>query len=437
MFRSTSKQLLRLSSPWSFIKIHQPLPLSNTESRHLLNILTTSFRRHLDREHGILRHDSGSEINNSSTSHSRRASTPSTPSIRTRPTDLHLSSILANPLFALSSTKSLSSSCKAKQLPMDVFDEACARGLMTTKYAHGCLDAHKKSLQHSPVESVSKAMRDSEAGSKVLRWLSSNGLVNTSLFLDNSNLTTLLIEYLVAENSTDIVWDWVTDAFGLYIKSNRGGQDSSSSLQLATCLLTALVKAQAKCSSTLDKSYITLDKSARYLQQKLKENGMNASDLCSALLSRAGCWLSWETTIRSSHHLPANSKCYDLFMKSLSLFTKNAQHLAHLALHHPTTPNADAALSYLHEQDSSTRRNESRQVHGKSTKYIRDVAIGLDAAKVLLEQSKSNEAKWVMNYLSAAYPFELGIHTSLAHDFALAKAEADTLELLSGLDLAY
>lgn len=424
MFQSTPQKLFRPLSSLSHFKIHQPLPLNPRESKQLLNLLTTSFRQQLDREHGSL--DADNEIKPESTPKNtlttkRKRTNSQSGSIR--PTDHHLHSILSNPLFARGSTKQAAKAPGLSRDPLDVFDEACARGLMTLEYARACLVAKKRAITQSSALSIADGMKDSGASAKVLKWMSDNGMIRAEVFLQRRAFIAILIEYVVAEGSGDIVWMWTKEAFQRNsIKLGRA--EKQSERDLAVHLLHNLVKAQAASSLTLDSAYQTIAKAQVQLQRlDIKPR---------SFLSHAGCWLSHETCMRISNHLPATDTIYNLFIEAVPSFTACEDlHLAHLYLHHPTKPSASKAIKYLVKIESSTRSQSSTEL--KSPWRI--ISIGLDAAKLLLEQHQYVDAKWVMKFLQEKYPQELGLDAQTSRDYEMAKAEAYSLELLQSLNL--
>lgn len=429
MFKSTQQRLFRPLSSLNHFKIHQPLPLNPRESRQLLNLLTTSFRQHLDREHGSLEQESDGKKSTQSAVISRRnnaqlrkRSQSQSQSDVLRPTDQHLHSILTNPLFTYGTipSKKRSTSQSARD-PMDIFDEACARGLMKLEYAKACLISKKRMITKSSSSSVLEGMKESGAGSRVLKWMSSNGLIKAEVFREERAFIAILIEYLVAEGHGDIVWMWTKNAFQRYaVKSGDSGRQAEA--DLAIHLLHNLVKAQAASSLTLDSAYQTVAKAQTYLER------LECKPL--PLLSVAGCWLSHQTCVASSAHLPASAAIYDLFISTIPSFThRHEQHLAHLSAHHPTNPSATAALNYLRKVEGRVHMLPEKQSHW------RDISIGLDTAKLLLEQKQYADAKWVMNFLQERYPKELGLRTHTRQEFELAKAEADNLEFLQSLNL--
>ena len=94
-------------------KIHPQLPLSPRESQQLLNLLTTSFRAHLDRAHPQPETPQDSHAGNRS---GRRNSSPARVASSYVLATRHMDSILTNPLFAVTPP-----SQRGQSLPLSMF----------------------------------------------------------------------------------------------------------------------------------------------------------------------------------------------------------------------------------------------------------------------------------------------------------------------------
>ena len=183
-----------------FFKIHHPMPLNAHESKQLLNLLTTSFRKNLDTAHEF-RPKSESKTSSSAQHRSlpyqgqkrRRSSVDAS----VRPTDQHLDSILTNPLFNVI-PKHSTASTKGKD-PMVLFEQAAAMGMMNVNIAASCLAAKRSLIIKSPAISIRQGMRESEAGLKVLNWLVSSGTANNNDFLKDTRFAANLMMFMVAE----------------------------------------------------------------------------------------------------------------------------------------------------------------------------------------------------------------------------------------------
>ncbi|RFU33093.1 hypothetical protein B7463_g3237, partial [Scytalidium lignicola] len=401
--------------------IHPPLPLNPRESKQLLNLITTSFRHHLDEEHGRIPKTWGERSHNGKeTSRPRRRSFSDAEG---RPTDRHLHSILTNPLFTY--TKDRGAVTGSVRDPMDIFDEAVAKGLMNVQYAHTCLVAKKREITGSPALSIHEAMRESGAGLKVVKWLIASGAASDITFIEkNESFTELLMEYMVVENLQDVAWVWVKKALAglshlpeLTPENRRDTERMKLRREICTPLL-MLVKAEARTALSLDNAYKCIASAGQHLA------GMTTAQMRAAL-SPAGLFLTHQTLLYPCRHQAASPETFDSFVSLIPAFATDVHYYtARLHLRHPLRPRADLALSLLKSKQKSSFQEEN-------TKIIR---LGVDTARFLLEHDQYDDARWVMNYLSTRFPKELGIEETKIIE--RARAEASNLELLEGLSLA-
>jgi hypothetical protein len=425
MFQATHNLLFRPISSLGHFKIHQPLPLNPRESTQLLNLLTTSFRQQLDREHGSFRAEvdaSGKALSKPTSSNpvsgKRRRDSLSRPWNKA-PTDRHLHSVLTNPLFSYGTEKPDVRTTLPRD-PMDIFDEACAKGFMKLEYALACLKTKKRVIVQSSVLSVRDAMKASGAGSKVLRWLMASDPADNLKFLQDEAFSDVLIDFLVAEELQTAVWIWIDKM----ILAWTTAEDQQAITKSVAHFLNTLIRAEASGYVSLDAAFASFRMAAHHLN-KLK---------CPTrpILSKAGLFLSRESIIGSSSRPTPSPAMFDAFLHMLPAFTPRRDiHLSHLLLHHPTRPNPTPALKFLMKfKAETTSLQERASVYPDS----RIISLGLDVAKVLLEQDQHTDARWVMNFLQETYPKQLG----LAHKRQLeqTQAEASSLELLKNLSLA-
>jgi hypothetical protein len=417
----------------SHFKIHPPLPLSARESKQLLNLLTTSFRQQLDREHGPFRStvDAGgkavyNQLSAAPTSSRHRRPAP-TKANNSTSTDRHLHSILTNPIFSYTS-KPQSDEAKSSRDPMDVFDEACAKGFMNLEYAAACLKAKKNLIVKSSVLSVREAMKESGAGTRVLRWLlTTHGPENLALLKDRMLLETL-VDFLVAEDRQAVVWTWLKELAGTMAATEWSTANTAS--VSARQLLYLLVKAEATGYGSLDASYTWFTKA--------KDMFGKVGHSMHSTLRKAGQFLTMESTWKSSMHLPATPAAFEGFLDTVPAFTaRKALYKAHLALYHPSKPDFDLAIEFLRTIDMEhpvTQAGVSRDVAGGRYPDSLITRLGLDCARVLLEQDKVASARWVMDFLQERYFKQLGIGQK--KQIEQAQAEASSLELLRSLNLA-
>ncbi|KAH8808185.1 hypothetical protein F5884DRAFT_359737 [Xylogone sp. PMI_703] len=421
MFRPSQSNLFRLVPALQKFDIHPPLPLNPRESQQLLNLITTSFRHHLDEEHGKIPKAWG-DRSHSGKEHARPRRR-SFSDAEGRPTDRLMHSILTNPLFAY--TKDKGTMTGSARDPMEIFDEAVAKGLMNIQWAHTCLVAKKREITGSPALSIHEAMRESGAGLKVVKWLMASGTANDITFMEkNESFTELLMEYMVVEKLQDVAWVWVKKALArasqlpeLTSENRHDAERVKLRREICTPLL-MLVKAEARTALSLDNAYKCIASASQHLA------GMTTTQMRAAL-SPAGLFLTHQTLLEPSRHQAAFPETFDSFLSLIPAFASDVPYYsARLHLRHPVNPRADLALRILKSKQKSSFQDEN-------TKIIR---LGVDTARFLLGHDQYDDARWVMNYLSTKFPKELGIEETKIIE--RARAEASNLELLEGLSLA-
>lgn len=408
-------------------KLHAPLPLNPRESKQLLNLLTTSFRQKLDKEHGFRTESDIEPSTDKAPKHNgnARQRRRSHSDADFRPTDRHMRSVLTNPLFSYVPNAHES---KADRDPMDVFDEAVAKGMMNTHYARTCLNAKKREIIQSPVLSVREGMRDSGAGLKVLRWLLSSGTANDNEFLKDGQFAEIFMQYVVAEGLQEAAWKWIKRAFDDYPRfSELWGPERAAARRAMVRPLMYLVRAEASGPVSLDAAYMCISRAAGYLK------GLSALQM-RQLLGPPGWFLSHETIMSHSDHLPASELAFDSFLALIPVMSREVEyHFAHLQLLHPSRPSASLALEFLRKLD--TPRDGVTPLNRASSTYEHSIIqLSLDTAKFLLENERFDDAQWVMEYLRTHYPRRLGL--AQREQLEQAKAEASSLQLLEGLSLA-
>ena len=186
MVQSTPSRLFQSFKPLSRFKIHHPLPLNARESQQLLNLLTASFRQQLDREHGQLPFQKEltvpKVIVGSSKRHKQSSESLSLKNGGTNDVDNHINSLLSNPLLSVPN-RPLVNNSETLRDPLDVFDDACAKGLMNVELAENCLRVKKGLIvQSSSLTFHGDAKESGPAAAKVLTWLAVNGLIKADTF---------------------------------------------------------------------------------------------------------------------------------------------------------------------------------------------------------------------------------------------------------------
>lgn len=361
----------------SFLKkrlpsFHQPLPLNNHDSKRLLDALTTSFRRQLDKEHGWLPEDTPAKSGKASL-------LPPLP----RPTDHHLSSILSNPLF---------NPTTAKQLPLDptdgqvarhnaVFDQAVRNGMMTPARAHGFLLSVENAILQSSMSSVEEGIRKSGASARVLSWLESSGRERKlSPFLANP----ILIKFMVYEGMEERIWQWLGRL--------RSKQDPN---HLWAKLLGVLVSAKSKGAVSLDGAYAAIIRGDDYFRNP---KGLGFAE------GMLPTWriLSYQSTVKAWKYETPSAQLFDPYVAILDHMKQDAPlDRAHLDLYHPVHPTAERAVQLL-TKDGSASNDRWKEVLSTAGTYFGQgvyhlMALGLDTAQHLSRAGHSAEAQQILD----------------------------------------
>ncbi|KAI9793480.1 MAG: Saccharopine dehydrogenase [Candelina submexicana] len=443
-------------------KIHPPLTLNPRESQQLLSLLTSSFRQQLDHEHSSFRRDGMVDVVGK-----ERGRPDQVPTASSSLADLHVQSILTNPLFSLAPKKRRASSPNRSILntssgfigfdsaqriftdPMGWFDEQFALGTATAETAAFCLDTHQKTLRSSPDISIAKSMRASGAGSRVLRWMGSTGLTKSNEFLSNENLIVRLVPYLVAEERQAVIWGWLSRGIVLHygvkpqIRSNENVSSSDVNLTKdESLLLLQLVKAELNLGGGINAA---LTQFLRSVQERNAVNdcheinisrGSRRTNIPRNALTRAGNFLVSVLTPNARAGTPS-LELFDRLSRSVEKWAAEPTlSLARLQAYHPTKPDPTPSLCYF-----KSLPPDSLPVPVRKRKLM--ITLLLETARLLLENGKLDDANWLMNYTGAGFAQELGLQNSEGRTTApasnpkisLREEEVSNLQLLEGIDL--
>ncbi|KAJ4415705.1 hypothetical protein N0V82_007198 [Gnomoniopsis sp. IMI 355080] len=384
-------------------KVHHPPPLDKRGSQRLLKALTTSFRNNLDKEHGYLSQNPST----ATTSLNLEASSP-TPSTAAshdghrRPTDRHVRAILSNPLFSYVPSKPVSTSPSTERDPMDVFDQAVAKGLMNPKRAAGVLIAKRQAIAQSSSISVPEGMASSGTAHRVVSWLRASGLERNLSFMEHQPLLTNLIPFMVEEGLDEMVWAWLER----WMATEDHNLPRSIYAARASPLLTALARAKISPGSSLDAGYATLIRADDMF------SGHQAFSTTALVPWRT---LSVMSTIFAWQRSPPSEALFDSFAAMSEKFqdwSSTRVDRAHLDLYHPTHPDATAALAFLKSPMLDRLRgrlNKTGQAppgnhlpnRSRDPKSIAKsiVLMATDTAQHLTRTGDEAQAEWVGNLL--------------------------------------
>ncbi|KAK5990754.1 hypothetical protein PT974_09024 [Cladobotryum mycophilum] len=314
-----------------FAGYHEPLSLSKQQSQKLLDGLKTSFRNQLDREYGHSTENAAMPTTKVGDADHR---------IRHSAANVHLKSILSNPLFSYNKEPALpltSALSLPKRDPMDVFDHAVSKGMMTLKAATGCLVAKHQQISpndaYTPTGSLDIALR-------MVRWLRSSGEESDLKFLDNQAFVRALAPFLVAENMEGVAWEWIVRA----MNDPTSVVNEEQRVRRASFLLSQLVRIKSQAQyGNLDAAIQTILEAEQLFQQ---------SPMLPKLLVQPWRSVSWLSTVESYSRAAPSEKLFDAHMATADRLPRPfVVERAHLHLYHPTHPNHIPALRFFSDRE--------------------------------------------------------------------------------------
>nr|POF13072.1 hypothetical protein CFP56_10220 [Quercus suber] len=219
-------------------KLHPTLPLTSSESSHLLSTLKSSFRNHLDAVHpqtarGVDPQGRGKAVLNLTKLQPDQVHMRSSVAAA----ESHLSSILTNRLLAATPTDAqpggapasskllskrstvisqqdedfiaMQSAFQEGKAPIDLLEERHQAGKTTVSLAFHCLQAFKDTLNELPEDRHLEAIRTVHPGKRTFQCLWGSGLHTSSLFLMNRRFNEILIHFMLLEDHEQDLWEWV------------------------------------------------------------------------------------------------------------------------------------------------------------------------------------------------------------------------------------
>ncbi|PON23840.1 hypothetical protein TGAM01_v207168 [Trichoderma gamsii] len=328
MFSTKSVQSLRKL----FAGYHEPLPISQQQSQKLLDGIKASFRSQLDREYGRSSSDN--------TPAPAKSTGETSPQARRSAASLHLKSVLSNPLFSYNNKENAPPLPKGLWVPdrdpMDVFDHAVSRGMMTLKAATGCLVA--KGQQLSSAADANLLATSSDTALRVVRWLRSSGAESNFLFLDNTAFVRALVPFLIAENMESVAWEWITRAM-------NESRDISEEQRIAraSSLLSEIVRIKSQAQ------YGNLNAAIQAILEAEQLFQHNPS--LPKLLVQPWRSVSWLSTVESYSREMPSEKLFEAHLATADRLSRPFPvEMAHLHLYHPTHPDHLPALEFFNDK---------------------------------------------------------------------------------------
>ncbi|KAI1373709.1 hypothetical protein F4677DRAFT_215724 [Hypoxylon crocopeplum] len=390
--RTTSlKSLKSLKS--LFPNIHQPQPLDRRESQKLLESITTSFRKNLDKEHPLGRNDRWHPQNSTAQNRPTPLSVSTSSSLlpdtssRHRPTDRLIRAILSNPLFTHNSKKPPTADTDPDPDPFDVFNRAVSRGLMTPQGAAGFLVKVQSQIDGESADEVRQRMASSGAGLLVLQWLRASGRESNLSFLSVPSLHRALVPFMYAEGLEEVAWAWVARLLATKAASETASPFWPWQVKALESLLGAIIKGagtpRSWLKTSLDGSYETM--------MRVNDTLPMQNRFAREIFEIAWANLSWVSTVGALHRPKPSASLFESFV-DIGRPLKMWLDMAHLDLYHPLTPDHFAALQFMHHNVPSDQmsRNTRRRL----------VYLALDTTDRLKQVGDVDEASWVERFVA-------------------------------------
>ncbi|KAK7755469.1 hypothetical protein SLS62_002398 [Diatrype stigma] len=385
-------------------QIHQPLPLGRKESQQLIDAISSSFRKNLDKEHPAQSEDAATpSVNEHISSHNP---------IGHRPANSQQKAILNHLLLSHPQQHGPDSSPSAPaKNPFDVFDAAVAKGLMTPRRAAGFLATIRAQAVQPDSPDAQPDLTTTGAGLRVLQWLRTSGQEDGLRFLLDPVLIQKLVPFMYAEGLEEVAWTWLAQLVTfrppvMRLRGVEGDRNAVTSHPLYR-LLGAMMKEHSQSTTisktNLDGSYSALLRAAQMLP---KDHQIAAYSIQNAWLG-----LSWASTVDAWERPKPSAPLFESFVELGMPFGRPLD-FAHLELHHPTTPSTDSAVRYLGEISLKKQEIISTILAQmqKDTPTIRDhaqtrlkkrlVCFTLDTMDRLKQAGDTTEASRVENFLT-------------------------------------
>lgn len=390
--------------------VHHPDPLTSEQTQRFLDTVTTSFRKNLDQEHSWNTEDGRETKTPLNESHNQHNTTTIDAGHNVvadrahlmargpthRPTDRHLSSILSNPLFRPAQHTPVEPG--AERDPMDVFDAAVSKGLMTLAIARGCIIAKSRMIDSphgrfiNDIPAINEGLSRSGVSDRVLGWLQSAGMTRTLEFARYYQFVQALVPFLIAEGKELIIWDWISRI----LSSNDASRENDARFMLYNLVIGKTLNYQP-----VDSAIESLIQASRTYRSHPRH---------ASLLRRTWISLAWRTTAIAPRTPPASASLFDTYLGLAEYFQPQSVELqvAHLHLHHPATPTHDRALEYFDDMESQEGDHLSLDDKGVVMRR-KEAVMAFDACNHLSLIGKFEEADSLMDLIRSRYREFMGL----------------------------
>ncbi|KAH7088282.1 hypothetical protein FB567DRAFT_334714 [Paraphoma chrysanthemicola] len=403
-------------------KLHPQLPLSPRESQQLLNLLTTSFRAHLDREHPIT-------VTKRATKQAVRHAPPNAPQHNAPSSHAtatrHIDAILTNPLFAVKPSRRASEAAAVDILrdPMAWFVNQIALGSADLPKAAMCLD-----LLESTANAPARLHNGKSPAEIMSTWLQTSGLDRSREFVElqpsKGGFDTKSLERLVAlifsEGQTAAPWRWFIRSQDLRVKETR-----LEVLKVTKFRQQLLHKMVLRAGGDLAQG-------VRVFMQAFRMAEVEGLESTFSALRAAGAHIV--NCIITTNSTSVDPETYNAFLASTPRWLGNWSPAveAILWLHHPTKSTTLPALRYINDPTGAS-------LHIKASKGRRHflVQLCLGVARQSLETEQYADAQIAMAFAKLHFPdLVLSKPTTPGPQAGArqkARKERENLELLDSL----
>lgn len=417
-------------NPWT--NLHPPLPRTPRQSQQLLNALTSSFRRELDREHPPVQ--SASEQSSSGKNAlSGNRPTEERPHSSSHATDKHLRMILDNPLFRLTPSHAARSvshgqppnidKARSQKEPMVVFDELVASGSATVGTVADCLSWQVLLASRHTGERFRTELRDSQAGSRTVSWWFSLNWRERTIFFNNGRVLPPLCKFMVAEGLHESIFVWL----GL-LKDRAVHGESNQMAGPLKYLLGTFVKAEYECGGGLSSAIRYYLDACRMLISTDNEESKRV--LKGALAQSGGFLFSLiVTNPRENTKTAIPAELYENYATVLSAIIPGTGIVgASMPIYHPTRPDAKPFVQFLR---SITPEQFESWSEKRRERFMRT---GFKALHVLIDAGDLKDCEYLARFLQRHVEEER--ETEMSTSWRVSHVSSEEKALLNSLDLA-
>ena len=389
-------------------RLHPPSPLSRRDSAKILSLLSSSFRKELDRQYPA-----------------------GLPDLE-KSTDTHLRSILENPLFTPRDgasgdhkpNKAIDRIQDLMSRPMDVFAKQVAIGSATLSTAATCLQTHLNNALASPDEKPSVMIANSGAGTFVADWLWSSGLEESGRFYQDHYFLQLIVSSLTAESKHDKLLGWLRR-----LELNVHKRKSAASVKEYFKFLQLCILSEIRWGKGLESAIALFIRAAEDTQPEIQKSpriGRCFRRVASALTAKL---------VYGRDEIRPQSAVIQSFVQLVKKewASPDTRLIAFHDVYLVADPMPATALEYLKRLSAQQLANQTRQARSRT------VLLSLRTAELCLDKDQQIEAMAVLNFLQHNFSSEIGLHPPSSAKYLqehLIKEEERNLCILDNLATA-